>query len=94
MRVQPIEWRDGVVAILDQTQLPQRVVVHEYDDWQGVAAEAIRVMQVRGAPAIGIAAAYGLALAACTINAPTMEAFRAEFDARRAARLRRRAQPL
>jgi methylthioribose-1-phosphate isomerase len=78
MRVQPIEWRDGVVAILDQTQLPQRVVVHEYDDWQGVAA-AIRVMQVRGAPAIGIAAAYGLALAARTINAPTMEAFRAQF---------------
>jgi methylthioribose-1-phosphate isomerase len=78
MRVQPIEWRDGVVAILDQTQLPQRMVVHEYDDWQGVA-EAIRVMQVRGAPAIGIAAAYGLALAARTIDAPTMEAFRAEF---------------
>ena len=50
MRVQPIEWRDGVVAILDQTQLPQRVVVHEYDNWQGVA-EAIRGMQVRGAPA-------------------------------------------
>jgi len=80
MRVQPIEWRDGVVAILDQTQLPQRIMVHEYDDWRGVA-EAIRVMKVRGAPAIGIAAAYGLALAACTINAPTMEAFRAEFDA-------------
>jgi methylthioribose-1-phosphate isomerase len=35
MRVQPIEWCDGVVAILDQTQLPQRVVVHEYDDWRG-----------------------------------------------------------
>ena len=80
MRVQPIEWRDGVVAILDQTQLPQRVVVHEYDDWRGVA-EAIRTMQVRGAPAIGIAAAYGLALAARAIDAPTMEAFRAEFDA-------------
>jgi methylthioribose-1-phosphate isomerase len=80
MRVQPIEWCDGVVAILDQTQLPQRVVVHEYDDWRGVA-EAIRTMQVRGAPAIGIAAAYGLALAARAIDAPTMEAFRAEFDA-------------
>lgn len=78
MRVQPIEWRDGIVAILDQTQLPQRVVVHEYDDWQGVA-EAIRTMQVRGAPAIGIAAAYGLALAARAIDAPTMEAFRAAF---------------
>ena len=78
MRVQPIEWRDGIVAILDQTQLPQRVVVHEYDDWRGVA-EAIRVMRVRGAPAIGVAAAYGLALAAREIDAPTMEAFRAAF---------------
>ena len=90
MRVQPIEWRDGIVAILDQTQLPQRVVVHEHDDWQGVA-EAIRTMQVRGAPAIGIAAAYGLALAARAIDAPTMEAFRAEFG-RCAARLPKRAR--
>ncbi|BCW96229.1 MAG: S-methyl-5-thioribose-1-phosphate isomerase [Fimbriimonadales bacterium] len=78
MRIQPIEWRDGVVAILDQTQLPQRVVIDEYDDWRGVA-EAIRVMKVRGAPAIGITAAYGLALAARAIQAETMEAFRAQF---------------
>lgn len=66
------------MAILDQTQLPQRVVVDEYDDWRGVA-EAIRVMKVRGAPAIGIAAAYGLVLAARGIDAPTLEAFRAHF---------------
>ncbi len=80
MKVQPVVWREGVVAMLDQTQLPERVVIEEFDDWRGVA-EAIRQMKVRGAPAIGIAAAYGLALAARNINAPTMDAFRTEFDA-------------
>lgn len=80
MRVQPVAWRDGIVAILDQTQLPQRVVVEEFDDWRGVA-EAIRVMKVRGAPAIGIAAAYGLVLAARSIPADTIDAFRAAFGA-------------
>ncbi|GIV09772.1 MAG: methylthioribose-1-phosphate isomerase [Fimbriimonadales bacterium] len=78
MRIQPVAWRDGVTAILDQTQLPERVVIEEFDDWRGVA-EAIRVMKVRGAPAIGIAAAYGLSLAARQIQANTMEAFRAAF---------------
>lgn len=78
MRIQPVSWRDGITAILDQTQLPERVVIEEFDDWRGVA-EAIRVMKVRGAPAIGIAAAYGLSLAARQIQADTMEAFRAAF---------------
>ncbi|MDW8052677.1 MAG: S-methyl-5-thioribose-1-phosphate isomerase [Armatimonadota bacterium] len=79
MKVRPVAWHEGVVAVLDQTQLPERVVVEEFDDWRGVA-EAIRAMKVRGAPAIGIAAAYGLALAARQIDAPTMDAFRAEFE--------------
>ena len=78
MQVQPVAWRDGIVAILDQTQLPERVVIEEFDDWRGVAA-AIRAMKVRGAPAIGIAAAYGLVLAAHQIPVGTMEAFRAAF---------------
>ncbi|MFN7161950.1 MAG: S-methyl-5-thioribose-1-phosphate isomerase, partial [Fimbriimonadales bacterium] len=78
MRVEPVAWRDGIVAILDQTQLPERVVIEEFDDWRGVA-EAIRVMKVRGAPAIGIAAAYGLCLAARQIEAGRIEAFRAAF---------------
>lgn len=78
MRVEPVAWRDGIVAILDQTQLPERVVIEEFDDWRGVA-EAIRVMKVRGAPAIGIAAAYGLCLAARQIEAERIEAFHAAF---------------
>ncbi len=62
MKVEPVAWRDGVVRILDQTRLPDQVVYEEFDDWRGVA-DAIRMMKVRGAPAIGIACAYGLVLA-------------------------------
>jgi methylthioribose-1-phosphate isomerase len=77
-RVQPVEWADGIVRLIDQTQLPFRYVIEEYDDWRDVA-EAIRVMKVRGAPAIGIAAAYGLALAARQVNTNDPETFRQEM---------------
>ncbi|MCS7066914.1 MAG: S-methyl-5-thioribose-1-phosphate isomerase, partial [Fimbriimonadales bacterium] len=76
MKVKPIEWREGVVRILDQTQLPEWVVVEEFTDWRGVA-EAIRTMKVRGAPAIGIAAAYGIALAAHQYEGDDRHEFRA-----------------
>lgn len=77
MTIKPVEWREGVVRLLDQTQLPERVVFEEYDDWRGVA-EAIRTMKVRGAPAIGIACAYGLVLASQTLP-DEPEAFRKAF---------------
>lgn len=77
-RIQPVEWADGIVRLIDQTQLPFRYVIEEYDDWRDVA-EAIRVMKVRGAPAIGIAAAYGLALAARQITTGDPETFRQEM---------------
>ena len=61
--VSPIRWRDGVLELLDQRLLPGR------EAWlrcsaPSEVAEAIRTLAVRGAPLIGIAAAYGLALAA------------------------------
>jgi methylthioribose-1-phosphate isomerase len=60
----PIEWLDqGKVRFLDQTRLPQEEAWVETADYR-VVAEAIRRLQVRGAPLIGVAAAYGLALAA------------------------------
>lgn len=59
----PVRWRDGVLEILDQRRLPAAEVWLACDNWPAVA-EAIRTLAVRGAPAIGIAAAYGLALAA------------------------------
>jgi len=58
----PLRWRDGVLHLLDQRQLPNRVVVERHVDAASVAV-AIRELRVRGAPAIGIAAAYALAMA-------------------------------
>jgi methylthioribose-1-phosphate isomerase len=55
--------RDGVVQIIDQRWLPHRFVVEDIDSAEGMAV-AIRDMHVRGAPLIGAAAAWGLALAA------------------------------
>lgn len=63
MSVETIEWRDGAVVMLDQLRLPHEVVYHTYHDYNEVA-DAIRRMVIRGAPAIGIAAAMGIALGA------------------------------
>ena len=57
-KVQAIEWRDGALHLLDQRLLPHRQVWLRFDHAAEVA-DAIRDMVVRGAPAIGIAAAYG-----------------------------------
>lgn len=57
-----IEWQDGKVRLIDQLRLPNEFIVLEYTDWHGVA-DAIKTMKIRGAPAIGAAAAFGLALA-------------------------------
>jgi methylthioribose-1-phosphate isomerase len=61
----PLRWDAATAELLliDQLRLPQEEIWHRYRDHQRVA-EAIRTMVVRGAPAIGIAAAYGVALAA------------------------------
>ncbi len=60
---QPIEWTGGRLRLLDQRRLPGEVAYVTYADYREVAS-AIRSMVVRGAPAIGITAAYGMALAA------------------------------
>ncbi len=59
----PLAWSHGVLALLDQRLLPTEEVWREYRDHRDVAT-AIREMVVRGAPAIGCTAAYGVALAA------------------------------
>lgn len=56
-----LRWRDGALELLDQRALPDTLTYLRYDDAPGVAG-AIRDMVVRGAPAIGCAAAYGVAL--------------------------------
>ncbi|MDU9390823.1 S-methyl-5-thioribose-1-phosphate isomerase [Pseudomonas sp. zfem002] len=60
-KVRAIDWRDGTLYLLDQRALPFEETWLAYRDADGVA-EAIRSMVVRGAPAIGISAAYGLLL--------------------------------
>ncbi|HEX9788640.1 MAG TPA: S-methyl-5-thioribose-1-phosphate isomerase [Candidatus Binatia bacterium] len=63
MAVKTIEWRNDRVIMLDQRLLPHREVYRVYGDYHQVA-EAIRAMVIRGAPAIGVAAAMGVALGA------------------------------
>jgi methylthioribose-1-phosphate isomerase len=63
MRVTPLRWDGATLFLLDQRLLPSQEVWLEYRDASSVA-EAIRTMVVRGAPAIGITAAFGMAMAA------------------------------
>ena len=75
--IRPIQWVGDKLELLDQTRLPQEQIslaIHRYQD----AIEAIQNMRVRGAPAIGVTAAYAMALAARQIEA----ADRTEFLAR------------
>jgi methylthioribose-1-phosphate isomerase len=65
-RVETLRWRDGALEMIDQRVLPMRLEYRRYDSARGVA-EAIRSMVVRGAPAIGCAAAYGVALSALAL---------------------------
>jgi len=74
MSFRTIEWRDNTVIMIDQTRLPAEEVYNVYTDFQGVA-EAIHGMIIRGAPAIGVAAAMGIALGARDIIADTHESF-------------------
>ena len=59
--VQALRWTGDSLIVLDQRQLPDHVVYDEYREAAGVT-EAIATMRVRGAPAIGIAASYGVVL--------------------------------
>jgi methylthioribose-1-phosphate isomerase len=61
--VRTVEWADGRVRMIDQRQLPWNLTYVEYTDYRDVA-QAITDMVVRGAPAIGATAAFGMALAA------------------------------
>jgi methylthioribose-1-phosphate isomerase len=75
----PIKWRKNKLVLLDQTRLPQAEVYLEISDYREVA-EAIKGMIVRGAPAIGIAAAYGVALGALSSQAKDITEFRQELS--------------
>lgn len=69
-----VAWHNGRVRLLDQRRLPSDVVYWDCADYRDVA-EAIRTLAVRGAPAIGIAAAMGLALGAKELGSPSADEF-------------------
>jgi len=73
-----IEWKNGFINMLDQTKLPIEIVYAECKDYQTVA-KGIKELWVRGAPAIGIAAAMGIALGAQRIKAKGFDAFYEEL---------------
>ena len=75
-----IEWLGNRVRILDQTRLPQEEVYLELSRYQDIAS-AIRKLKIRGAPAIGVAGAYGIALGALKIKAKSREEFQEKLRA-------------
>ena len=76
---QPIEWTGQGVVMLDQRRLPAEEISYTYTDYREVA-KAIREMVIRGAPAIGVAAAMGAALGVLHSSAKSVEALKAEFS--------------
>ena len=68
MTLKTIEWKDNSVIMIDQTKLPNSLEYVTYTDYNQVA-DAIRNLVVRGAPAIGVSGAFGLALATLQSNA-------------------------
>src|SRR5438874_9242314 len=74
-----IEWTEDGVRMIDQTRLPAEEVYRTCHDYREVA-EAIHSMVIRGAPAIGVAAAMGVALGVKNSGAATARELRAEFE--------------
>jgi len=72
--VPTVEWKDGAVRLLDQSRLPGVVEFLDCRDYQTVA-NAIRTLKVRGAPAIGVTAAMGVALGAQAVHATDYPTF-------------------
>jgi len=77
--VRTIEWKDGVVVTIDQTVLPRKEVWIELKTCQQVAS-ALKEMKIRGAPLIGVATAYGVALTAHHSKAQKKEDFIRELE--------------
>lgn len=76
----PLEWAGDALRILDQTKLPHQQLFVEAHKWS-IVVHAIKSMQVRGAPAIGVAGAYAVALAAAEIEADDVSTFLKKLNA-------------
>ena len=75
---QPIEWKGDMVKLLDQTLLPGEEVYLEIADYHEIIT-AIKELKIRGAPAIGVAGAYGIVLGANHIETRNKAAFLSEL---------------
>lgn len=74
-----VDWKNNKVVMIDQTKLPNELVFVEYSDYNDVAS-AIRNLVVRGAPAIGVSGAFGLALASLQSTATTKEQLLSDLE--------------
>ena len=79
MNMQPIEWLGDRLRILDQTQLPHHEIYLELKNYHDIIT-AIRELKVRGAPAIGITAAYGIVTGSLNIRTEDEKLFRRKLD--------------
>jgi methylthioribose-1-phosphate isomerase len=79
MTIQPLQWKNDRVFLLDQRILPEKELYLECRTYQDVA-HAIKCMVVRGAPAVGIAAAMGIALGVRAIPEKNKKEFLSQFD--------------
>jgi len=77
--IAPVRWAGDRLLLLDQTRLPREELTREFARWEDVA-EAIRTLVVRGAPAIGVTAAFGVALAARQSRATTFDSLLADIE--------------
>ena len=74
-----VEWKDNSVIMIDQTKLPNKLEFVTYTDYNQVA-NAIRTLVVRGAPAIGVSGAFGLALAVLQSDATEKESLISDLE--------------
>jgi len=79
MTLKTIEWKDDSLIMIDQTKLPNELVYVKYTDFNDVAI-AIKTLVVRGAPAIGVSGAFGLALASLQSRATTKNELISDLD--------------
>ena len=79
MTLRTIEWKNNSVVMIDQTKLPSELVFVKYTDYNDVA-EAIRTLVVRGAPAIGVSGAFGMALAALQSSSESVESLLSDLE--------------
>jgi len=79
MTLRTVDWKDNSVIMIDQTKLPNELVFVKYTDYNDVA-QAIRTLVVRGAPAIGVSGAFGMALSALQSNSETKEGLLSDLE--------------